>query len=220
MNQPLAPPARNKRILLVVSDDVRRDLRARVLRKLGADVECAADISEARSLWRADSYNLVLLDVNRDARNAEEFCADIKAAKPPQALAFLVGKPDYIAAFPRVDGVSEAGDSNGQGAWGHVVASLFASACQGLSRRWGFQEAAWRIAAARSMKDPTRNQPRGYAKVPARAHAKPSVPSWAEAIAQHSIFASSTAPVVSVPSLVRSETVVPAEPDLHLETIE
>ena len=137
MNQPLAPPARNKRILLVVSDDVRRDLRARVLRKLGADVECAADISEARSLWRADSYNLVLLDVICDARNAEEFCIDIKAAKPPQAVAFLVGKPDYIAASPRVDGVSEGGDSNGH-AWGDVVASLFASACQGLSRRWGF----------------------------------------------------------------------------------
>ena len=83
MNQPLAPPARNKRILLVVSDVVRRDLRAWVLRKLGADVECAADISEARSLWRADSYNLVLLDVIRDARNEEKFCIDIKAAKPP-----------------------------------------------------------------------------------------------------------------------------------------
>lgn len=219
MNQPLAPSARNKRILLVVSDDVRRDLRARVLRKLGADVECAADISEARSLWRADSYNLVLLDVIRDERNAEEFCTDIKAAKPPQAVAFLVGKPDYIAASPRVDGVSEAGDSNGHGAWGDVVASLFASACQGLSRRWGFQEAAWRIAAARSMKDPSRNQPRGYAKVSARDPAKPTVPSWAEAIAQHSIFASGTPPVVSVPPVVRSETVVPAEPDLHLEKI-
>ena len=219
MNQPLAAPARNKRILLVVSDDVRRDLRARVLRKLGADVECAADISEARSLWRADSYNLVLLDVSRDACDAGEFCADLKAAKPPQALAFLVGKPDYIAASPRVDGVFEADDSNGHGAWGDVVASLFASACQGLSRRWGFQEAAWRIAAARSMKDPSRNQARGYAKVPARAHAKPTVPSWAEAIAQHSIFASSAAPVVSVPPLVRSETAVPAEPDLPLEKI-
>jgi CheY-like chemotaxis protein len=167
MNQALAPAASKKRILLVVSDDVRRDLRARVLRKLGADVECAADISEARSLWRADSYNLVLLDVVRDARNAEEFCAEIKAAKPPQAVAFLVGKPDYVAASPRSDGAATSGDINGHGAWGEVVASLFASACEGLSRRWGFQEAAWRIAAARSVKDPSRN----YAKLSARTHA-------------------------------------------------
>jgi CheY-like chemotaxis protein len=211
MNHVSAPTLTRKRILLVVSDDVRRDLRARVLRKLGADVECAADISEARSLWRADSYNLVLLDVVRDARNAEEFCAELKAAKPPQAVAFLVGKPDYIAASPRVDGVATGGDSNGHAAWGDVVASLFASACQGLSRRWGFQEAAWRIAAARSMKDPSRNQPRGYAKA-ARAHPKPTVPSWAEAIAQHSTFTSTTPPVASMPVLLRDDT-VEAEPD-------
>jgi DNA-binding response OmpR family regulator len=66
MNQLPAPPVPcRKRILLIVTDDVRRDLRARIMRKMGVDVECAADISEARSLWRADSYNLVLLDVAR-----------------------------------------------------------------------------------------------------------------------------------------------------------
>lgn len=218
MNQALAPAATKKRILLVVSDDVRRDLRARVLRKLGADVECAADISEARSLWRADSYNLVLLDVLRDARNAKEFCTEVKAAKPPQTVAFLVGKPDYIAASPRTEGTPADGEINGHGAWGEVVASLFANACEGLSRRWGFQEAAWRIAAARSVKDPSRNQPRNYAKSPARAHAKPSVPSWAEAMALHSTFTSTTPAVASVPVLLRDDAVA-AEPDLHLEQI-
>ena len=219
MNQALAPAARKRRILLVVSDDVRRDLRARVLRKLGVDVECAADISEARSLWRADSYHLVLLDVVRDARNAEEFCTEVKAAKPPQTVAFLVGKPDYIAASPRINGMATAGDINGHGAWGDVVASLFASACEGLSRRWGFQEAAWRIAAARSVKDPSRNQPRGYAKLSACAHPKPALPSWVEAIAQHSTFASSTPPVASVPVFLRDDTAAAAEPDLDLEKI-
>jgi CheY-like chemotaxis protein len=221
MNQALAPAASKKRILLVVSDDVRRDLRARVLRKLGADVDCAADISEARSLWRVDSYNLVLLDVARDARNAEEFCTDVKAAKPPQAVAFLVGKPDYIAASPRLDEVAVPGDSNEHAAWGDVVASLFASACEGISRRWGFQEAAWRIAAARSMKDPSRNQSHGCAKLPARAHAKPTMPSWAEAVAQHSILTSTPPPplIASVPGLSRSDSVVAAEPDEDLEKI-
>ena len=218
MNQALTPAASKKRILLVVSDDVRRDLRARVLRKLGADVECAADISEARSLWRADSYNLVLLDVVRDASTAEEFCTEVKAAKPPQAVAFLVGKPDYIAASPRTDEAATRGD-NGHGAWGDVVASLFANACEGLSRRWGFQEAAWRIAAARSVKDPSRNQPRNYAKLSAHAHTKPAVPSWAEALAQHSTFASTTPPVASVPALLRDETAAAAETDPHLERI-
>ena len=209
--QALAPAATKKRILLVVSDDVRRDLRARVLRKLGAEVECAADISEARSLWRADSYNLVLLDIVRDARNAEEFCTEVKAAKPPQAVAFLVGKPDYIAASPRLHEAIAAGHTDGRAAWGDVVASLFASACEGLSRRWGFQEAAWRIAAARSMKDPSRNQPR-HTKLPARVQATAAVPSWAQAIAQHSSFTSTIPPVASAPVLLRDDTVA-AEPD-------
>jgi CheY-like chemotaxis protein len=220
MNQALAPAAAKKRILLVVSDDVRRDLRARVLRKLGADVECAADISEARSLWRADSYNLVLLDVVRDAGNAEEFCTEVKAAKPPQTVAFLVGKPDYIAAAPHINGVATAADINGHAAWGEVVASLFANACEGLSRRWGFQETAWRIAAARSMKDPSRNPPRGATELSARANGKPEVASWSEAIAQHSTFASTTTTprFAPEPALVDGESEL-AAPDQHLEKI-
>ena len=218
MTQGLAPAASKKRILLVVSDDVRRDLRARVLRKLGTDVECAADISEARSMWRADTYNLVLLDVFCDGYNVEEFCAEIKAAKPPQAVAFLVGKPAYIAASPRADEMVASEDSNGHAAWGEVVASLFAGACESLPRRWGFQEAAWRIAAARSMKDPCRNQPRS-AKLSAHAQAKPTIPSWAEAIAQHSITISTTATVGATAAASLSDETVPAAPDLHLEKI-
>jgi phage/plasmid primase-like uncharacterized protein len=89
-----------------------------------------------------------------------------------------------------------------------------------ITRRWGFQEAAWRIAAARSVKDPSRNQPRGSAKLSARAHAKPAVPSWAEATAQHSTFASTTQPVASVPVFLRDNTAAAAaESDLDLEKI-
>ena len=221
MNQPVAPAPSRKRLLLIVTDDVRRDLRARIMRKMGVDVECAADISEARSLWRADSYNLVLLDVARDTRNVEEFCADVKGAKPPQAVAFLVGKPEYIAASPGCEAIVAPGDGNGHGAWGDVVASLFASACQGLTQRWGFQEAAWRIAAARSTKDPCRNQPRSYAKVPAHVPAKIAALSWAEAIANHSNYASANAtPVIpSQPASADDQSVAAETPDLDLEKI-
>ncbi|HEX6907167.1 MAG TPA: response regulator [Terriglobales bacterium] len=219
MNQALSPEARKKHILLVVSDDVRRDLRARVLRKLGTEVECAADISEARSLWRADSYNLVLLDVTGDASNLEEFCAEVKAAKPPQAVAFLVGKPEYVAASPRIGEVGAGGEGNGHAAWGDVVASLFAGACEGLPRRWGFQEATWRIAAARSMKDPCRNQSRNYTKVSARIHEKSAVPTWAEAIAQHSVVTSTVTPARPAAAALLSDETVVAAPELHLEKI-
>ena len=41
----------------------KRYLRAEVMLKLGMEVDCAADICEARCWWRADLYNLVLLNV-------------------------------------------------------------------------------------------------------------------------------------------------------------
>ena len=100
------PPAvrGKKRILLIDSYPTKRDLRAKILRKMGVEVDCAADISEARSLWQADSYNLVLMDVRRDPRSVDAFCAEMKDAKPPQRMAFLVGKPEYLGAAPGSDG--------------------------------------------------------------------------------------------------------------------
>ena len=35
-------------------------------------VEVAADITEARALWQADSYSLILVDVHNDAVNVQE----------------------------------------------------------------------------------------------------------------------------------------------------
>lgn len=222
MNQPLVSGAK-KRILLVATDDVRRDLRARVMRKMGVDVDCAADISEARSLWRADSYNLVLLDVVQDARNVEGFCCDVKTAKPPQRVAFLVGKPEYLAASPNGEAVPGPGERSGPAAWGEVVASLFTSACENLPRRWGFQEAAWRMAAARSMKDPSRDRPRPYTRVGARAQSKVAASSWADAVAQHSKPAVEIAPVIAVTPLLvpqaAAETAAEAASDPYPERI-
>ncbi len=58
MTTPLSPalplsapiPARDKkkRVLLVDTSQATRELRAEVMRKLGMDVDCAADIAEAR----------------------------------------------------------------------------------------------------------------------------------------------------------------------------
>jgi CheY-like chemotaxis protein len=62
---PLSVPyngaAKKKRVLLLDTSQTKRDLRAEVMRKLGIDVDCAADVLEARSWWRADLYNLVLM---------------------------------------------------------------------------------------------------------------------------------------------------------------
>jgi len=42
---------KKKRVLLIDASHAKRDLRAEVLRKLGIDVDCAADMAEARSWW-------------------------------------------------------------------------------------------------------------------------------------------------------------------------
>jgi len=65
---------KKKRVLLVDASPGRRDLRAETMRKLGMNVDCAADITEARSWWRADLYNLVLINMGNDLGNCDRFC--------------------------------------------------------------------------------------------------------------------------------------------------
>ena len=88
---------RKKKVLLVDASSRKRDLRAEVMRKLGMDVDCAADIDEARSWWRANLYDLVLMNLEKGTGRRDKFCQDVRAAKPPQRLAFLVGEPAYLA---------------------------------------------------------------------------------------------------------------------------
>src|SRR5438876_9589101 len=112
--------SRKRRILLVDTYANKRDQRAKIMRKLGVEVDCAADITEARALWHADSYSLVLVDVRNDSVNVQEFCSEVRSAKPPQAVAFLVGKPDYLAGTPVADEVLAGGERNGEDAGGQT----------------------------------------------------------------------------------------------------
>ena len=57
IGSPISPSLSRKRVLLVDTSSTKRDLRADAMRKLGMDVDCAADINEARSWWRADLYH-------------------------------------------------------------------------------------------------------------------------------------------------------------------
>ena len=142
-------PLKKKRVLLVDTSSVKRDLRAEVMRKLGMEVDCAADIVEARSWWRADLYNLVLIDVVGEQNHRDKFCADVRGATPPQQLAFLVGKPAYLADLPGPE--EEAMNPGGSD-------SVFASASRpGLDeqahnsgQRWGILEASKKISQVRS----------------------------------------------------------------------
>src|SRR5215472_16698956 len=103
---PLAAPVsrgdKKRRVLLVDASQAKRELRAEVMRSLGLDVDCAADIAEARSWWRAALYDLVLINMEKGLGHRDRFC-EVRTANPPQRLAFLVGQPEYLADSPHPD---------------------------------------------------------------------------------------------------------------------
>ena len=173
-----APTIQRKRVLLVDTHRLKRDLRSRIMRKLGLEVDSATDLDEARSLWQADSYSLVLLDVQDDLTKAREFCDEIRRAKPPQVVAFLVGKPNYLAESPGLEEASTASSRNDHEDWTEMVAAMYGMACEGLPRRYGFQEASCRIAALRTLRDP-RSAGVTQRKVTDENRMRPS---WADAI--------------------------------------
>ena len=93
LSAPELIPAKKKRVLLLDTSQTKRDLRADVMRQLGIEVDCAADVLEARCWWRADLYNLVLISVAGETDGRDQFCTDIRGANPPQRIAFFVGGP-------------------------------------------------------------------------------------------------------------------------------
>jgi hypothetical protein len=143
-------PAKKKRVLLVDASTARRDLRSEIMRKLGMDVDCAANISEARAWWRADLYDLVLMSVDSDLGRRDKFCGDIRAATPPQQMAFLVGKPEYLASSPGLDEAPALPSNGNEDPVGAVRAALSANIPGSVPQRWGIKEACLRIAAVRS----------------------------------------------------------------------
>jgi CheY-like chemotaxis protein len=149
---PLSPSVPNalskKRVLLVDTSRMTRDLRAEAMRRLGMEVDCAADIAEARAWWRADLYHLVLINMENEVGHRDRFCEDVRGATPPQQLAFLVGKPAYLADSPG----AEAGPVREEGVElpGHEKEAAMPTDFGGVQQRWGILEASRQISAVRS----------------------------------------------------------------------
>jgi CheY-like chemotaxis protein len=148
LSAPIPGGVKKKRVLLVDTSRAKRELRAEVMRKFGMDVDCAADVDEARSWWRADLYDLVLINMENAKGYRDRFCDDIRSAIPRQRLAFLVGQPEYLADSPNVNEevlLKKADDE--------VMddMSLALAADRGdPTQRWGILEASRRISAVRS----------------------------------------------------------------------
>jgi CheY-like chemotaxis protein len=138
---------KKKKVLLVDAHSSKRDLRAEVMRKLGMEVDCAADIPEARSWWRANLYDLVLINLEKGHGHRDKFCEDVRSATPPQRLAFLVGEPGYLADAPLED---EAYPEQVAPVMLADVRAAISDGMKDLTQRWGILEASRRISAVRA----------------------------------------------------------------------
>jgi CheY-like chemotaxis protein len=142
---------KKKRVLLIDTCKAKRDMRAETMRRLGAEVDCAADISEARGWWKPELYDLVLLHVEDEFTHRDKFLDDIRSAAPKQQIAFLVGKPEYIADLPNGNGASAPDETDS------ALAPRSSSVAVAMSAHspqpWGILEACRRISAVRSVAD-------------------------------------------------------------------
>ncbi len=148
LSAPIPGEVKKKRVLLVDTSQAKRELRAEVMRKFGMDVDCATDIAEARSWWKAAIYDLVLVDMEKGTGCRDEFCDDIRSATPPQRLAFLVGQPNYLADAPNADGESPVQNTDGRIM--DPLRIVLPTDRADLTQRWGILEASRRISAVRS----------------------------------------------------------------------
>ena len=141
---------KKKRVLLIDSSHTKRDLRAEVLRKLGIDVDSAADIAEARSWWKPALYDLVLINMEKEPGHRDRFCDDLRSATPPQRLAFLVGRPEYLADSPKLEEELPMENGEAQTVIGSAKDTNPPDNGDLMTKRWGILEASRRISAVRS----------------------------------------------------------------------
>jgi hypothetical protein len=199
-------PAKKKRVLLLDTSQTKRDLRADVMRKLGIEVDCAADVIEARCWWRADLYNLVLINVAGETDSRDKFCTDLRSATPPQRIAFFVGGPEYLASAPHSDEAPAEPDADALHK--EMVAALLAQASGDSSQqRWGILEACRKISSVRAA---------GEAR--ARTIRETPRPSrWAEAIEQYSAPEPTTSQPLFATDTFATETAAVETPAVETE---
>jgi DNA-binding NtrC family response regulator len=95
----------NKEILLVSREDLLYD---RILQNAGYSVTQVKNVEEARLVWQAARFALVLVAAPTHTKDIEEFCEELKVLYPPQSVALLTGWYTFVpkdscpdAAIPR-----------------------------------------------------------------------------------------------------------------------
>ena len=173
---PIPDAVKKKRVLLIDSSLAKRDLRADVMRKLGIDVDSAADMVEARIWWRPALYDLVLINMEKGRGQRDKFCDEVRSATPPQRLAFLVGRPEYLTDSPNQDQELAMESSDEEAAIGSAKGS-FPMDRADTTQRWGILEASRQISAARSASVARTQAMRALPPPPRDSDGRPAKPS-------------------------------------------
>ena len=140
-----------KCVLLMDTNPERRTLRKKIMALHGVEMIGACDLEEAALVWHRDRYDMVLIDIRRDYHGALALRDDIKKDSPGQIVAFLVGRPTYVALQPSPG--SYVPEAHGM-EWGESLRNAMRDSCELLPQRNGFVEASWRIAAAKKRNGP------------------------------------------------------------------
>jgi CheY-like chemotaxis protein len=170
---PIPDAVKKKRVLLIDTSHAKRDLRAEVMRKVGIDVDSAADIVEARIWWRPALYDLVLINMEKGRGQRDRFCDDVRSATPPQRLAFLVGGPEYLT-----DSLSDDQELVMESSDEQVLIGKGNGVNHGApNQRWGILEASRRISAVRSASIARTQAMHALPPPPRDSEARPTKPS-------------------------------------------
>jgi hypothetical protein len=94
-------------------------------------------------------YDLVVINMEKEHGSRDKFCDDVHSATPPQRLAFLVGRPKYLADSPRINEEIPT-DQNASDQTAEDLRVALGADRGDMSQRWGILEASRRIAAVRS----------------------------------------------------------------------
>ena len=140
-----------KCVLLMDTNPERRALRKKIMALHGVEMIGASDLEEAALVWHRDRYDMVLIDIRRDHHGALALRDEIKKDSPDQIVAFLVGRPNFVALQPPPG--SYVPEEHGM-EWGESLRNAVRESCESLPQRNGFVEASWRIAATKARSGP------------------------------------------------------------------
>jgi len=86
----------HRRILLIDQNTTKQNLRATILRNHEIEVHTASSLTDAASLWKTHSYDLVLLAAQVGSDEATTLSVQLRAIKPRQRMGLLVGPPAFV----------------------------------------------------------------------------------------------------------------------------